>query len=306
MQIFHSLDALPPNEHRAAVAIGNFDGVHRGHQALLRHMLSSARAEKAISTVLTFHPHPVEVLRPGTKLERLTTTEEKLALLEEQGVKRVLVEPFNVELAALSADAFFERFLVKGLRAASLHVGDDFHFGAKREGNIARLRSLCDKASIKLEVESPSELGGVRISSSLVREAVIQGNVTQAAEYLGRPYTMAGTVIKGDQRGRQLGFPTANLQFPPEKVVPRNGVYLTASTVNGETYRSVTNIGVRPTFGANRPSVETHLLDFDSTIYDETLQLEFWGRLRDEKKFDSVDALKRQITLDVNEARGKK
>jgi len=306
MQIFHSLAELPSKDFRAAVAIGNFDGVHRGHQALISHMLRSARAKKLIPTVLTFHPHPVEVLRPGTKLERLTTTEEKLALLKELGVQRVLLQPFSSELAQLSADEFFRQFLAEGLRAASLHVGSDFHFGAKREGDTERLYKLCEKASVTLEVEPPFELGEIRISSSLIREALLQGEVGRATDYLGRPYVLSGKVIKGDQRGRQLGFPTANLDYPPEKVLPKHGVYLTGSTLGEETYKSVTNIGVRPTFaGANRPSVETHLLDFDATIYDETLSLEFWGRIRDEKKFESVDALKQQIAADVNEARGK-
>jgi len=307
MRVFNSLDEIPKSSQRAAVAIGNFDGVHRGHQKILSHMLEASHEAELIPTVLTFHPHPVEVLRPGTKLERITTTEEKLALFKQYGVKQVLVQNFGAELAALSPEDFFQRFLANGLRAASLHVGYDFHFGAKRAGDTQALEKLCSASSMELQVEPPFELGPFRISSSLIREALRLGEVVKAADYLGRSYAMSGKIIEGDKRGRQLGYPTANLDYPAEKVLPKYGVYLTLATWKEDVYGAVTNIGVRPTFGgaAGRPSVETHLLDFDSSLYDETLTIDFVDRIRDEKKFDSVDALKRQIEADVARAKGK-
>lgn len=269
-------------------------------------MLEAARRASLEPAVLTFHPHPVEVLRPGTRLERITTTDEKLALLKDFGVKRVLVETFTAELAKLSAQDFFERFLVQGLRASSLHVGYDFHFGAGRRGDTALLRELCAKAKMDLRVEEPFELGGVRVSSSVIRQCLSQGEVKKAAHYLGRPFRLEGRVIRGEQRGRKLGFPTANLRYLPEKVLPKLGVYVTRVHWKGKSFKAATNIGVKPTFsgGEQTPIIESHLLDFDSTIYDEAIVLEFLDRIRDEKKFDSVEALKKQIADDVDFARG--
>ncbi len=308
MEIFHSLESLPAANTPSAVAIGNFDGVHQGHQALLGKMLEVARAGNFLPTVLTFHPHPVEVLRPGTHLQRITTTDEKLELLEKFGVKRVLVEPFTKELAKLPAEEFFLKYLREGLKASALHVGFNFRFGAGRLGDTVLLGQLCSSAEIELSVETPFELTGTRVSSSLIRQWLQEGEVSKASQFLSRPYFVKGMVMSGDQRGRKLGFPTANLKYPSEKVLPKNGVYLTRAIWQGRSYLSVTNVGVRPTFtlGQSIPLIETHLLDFSQKLYDETLTLEFNERIRDEKKFDSLDALKVQIANDIEYARGKK
>lgn len=307
MQVFHSLEALAKSIDKSAVAIGNFDGVHQGHQALLRRMIQTARSSSATATALTFYPHPVEVLRPGTHLERLTTTVEKLSILEAMGVELVLVATFDANLAALSAEDFFREYLLTGLKASSIHVGFNFKFGKGRTGDTKVLEQLCAKSKMKLEVESPFEVGTEKVSSSRIRQLIGDGEVAQAGLLLGRPYLLAGQVSAGDGRGAKLGFPTANLRYPPDKVLPKNGVYITRAIWQRQAFRSVTNIGFRPTFGGaapERPAVEAHLLDFQAKIYDEFMQLEFLERIRDEKKFDSVDALVAQIRSDVARARG--
>jgi riboflavin kinase/FMN adenylyltransferase len=308
MQVFHRLEELSQKLTTpltsAAVAIGNFDGVHLGHAALLRNMVEHSRLVGATPTTLTFYPHPVEVLRPSIKLERLTTASEKLALLEAMGVELVLVEKFDAHLAGLSAREFFDNYLVNGLKAKSVHVGFDFSFGKGREGNVDVLGQMARERGIHLQVEAPHQLGELKISSSAIRQLIRDGDVAKAAEWLGRPYSIVGPVVQGDRRGAKLGFPTANVRYPAEKVLPKNGVYLTRATWQKQNFRSVTNVGIRPTFNQEAsPNVEVHLLDFSARLYDEYLQVEFLERIRDEKKFDSLDALKAQIAMDVARAK---
>ena len=286
------------------VAIGNFDGVHLGHQALIHSMLSRAQQSGLCPTVLTFFPHPVEVLKPHKKLERLTTTSEKLELFERLGVEQVLVARFDTSLSQMTPEVFFETFLSSGLKAQSLHVGFNFCFGREKSGNIETLRKLSDQNKIYLKVEEQINEDGERVSSSGIRGYLAAGDVAHAAKLLGRPYQITGQVQKGDQRGRALGFPTANLRCPHDKITPKNGVYLTHVRWQQETLRAVTNVGVRPTFtqSAPNPIIEVHLLNFDAMIYDEFLTVEFVKRIRDEKKFSSIDELKAQIALDVQMA----
>lgn len=305
MLVFHELKDIESRTGSTSVAIGNFDGVHLGHQALISSMLATAQMEKLRPTVLTFYPHPVEVLKPHKKLERLTTTSEKLELLEKLGVEQVLVARFDEALSQLTPDFFFERFLKDGLRAKSIHVGFNFVFGKDRTGDIATLRELSNKEGIFLQVEDQVNAQGERISSSGIRKLLAEGNVLKAAQHLGRPYTITGQVIRGDQRGRKLGFPTANLRCPLDKVLPANGVYFTRAQWQQEELCAVTNVGTRPTFteGEVAPVIEVHILDFDSDIYEEFLTVDFLGRIREEKKFSSVDELKSQIVKDIEVAR---
>ncbi len=304
MQVFHSLEEATQKIPASAVAIGNFDGCHRGHVALLNDMRQYAVEKGLASTVLTFFPHPVEVLNPAKKLERLTTTSEKLARLQTLGVEYVFVAPFTTEVAELSPESFYANYLRTGLHANSMHVGFNFHFGKNRGGNTTLLKQWCERDNSHLGVLPPFEWKGTRVSSSAVRSALLEGNVTQAAEWLGRAYSVRGQVSHGDQRGQLLGFPTANLQIPHDKVLPKNGVYVTRARWQEQWYRSVTNVGVRPTFGGENlvPRLEVHLLNFNARIYDETIELTFLDRIRDEMKFSSVDALKAQIEKDVKEA----
>jgi riboflavin kinase/FMN adenylyltransferase len=304
MEVFHQLGELTSQVRASSVAIGNFDGVHLGHAELLSTMCQDAKQNGYTSVVLTFFPHPVEVLNPAKTLERLTTTPEKLEALAQLGVEKVLVAPFDRELAALEPEAFYRRFLAEGIKAKSVHVGFNFRFGRNRAGDTKLLGQLCAADGIALNAMPAFELEGKKVSSTTIRECVREGHVAEAARLLGRPYAMSGQVLHGDARGRQLGFPTANLHFPQEKVLPKRGVYITKSLWQGQWYRSVSNVGVRPTFGgAPEVTVEVHLLDFNARIYDEMLKIEFLDRIRDEKKFDSVAALRAQIEADVETAR---
>ncbi len=287
---------------RAAVAVGNLDGFHRGHQALI----ASAQAAGGTPAVLTFSPHPQEVLLPSREGHRLTTDAEKFELLEKAGVICVLALRFDLVLAAQAPEAFFRNFLKEGLRASSVHVGDDFRFGSRRSGDTRVLAALGRDAGISVHVISPVEWDGKRISSSRIREELKQGNVAEAAELLGRPYFLVGRVEKGAGRGRQLGIPTANVAYAPEKFPPKLGVYATRVHWNGARFASVSNYGTRPTFagsGAAVPVLETHLLDFQRDLYGETVKVEFLRRVRDERRFDGVDALRAQVADDIDTVR---
>lgn len=303
MRVFHRLEDFGLEvSKQSAVAIGNFDGCHLGHAHLLRGLVDYARSEGLLPTVLTFFPHPVEVLRAGTKLLRLSTTSEKLALLEALGVETVLVAPFNKEVSQLSPAAFFERYLIKTLNAKSVHVGFNFRFGRDRLGDTEALRRLCSEKAIRLSLKEAFFFEGEKVSSSFIRQSIGEGNLSRANALLGRTYSLAGQVTSGDRRGGGLGFPTANLRCPVEKLLPKNGVYATQAVWQKQTFSSVTNVGVRPTFNSDDspPVVEVHLLDFQSRIYEEFLELKFFDRIRDEVKFSSKDALIAQITKDVS------
>lgn len=311
MRVFHQLDEISECAESSAVAIGNFDGCHLGHQALLKAMIDHAQRNHLSAIVLTFFPHPVEVLNPSKPLERLTTASEKLNLLESLGVEQVLVEPFDSKLSNLSPSEFFQRYLVEGLKAKSVHVGFNFRFGKDRAGDTRALAELCAHRGIHSQITEPFESHGHKVSSSTVRQLIRGGDLLGAARLLGRSYSVSGQVQPGDHRGQSLGYPTANLRYPVEKVVPKNGVYVTRVLWQRQSFRSVTNVGVRPTFhdmaiDVDKPTVEVHLLDFSARLYDEFLELEFFERIRDEKKFDSVDALVAQIQVDVAFARHSK
>ncbi|MCB0403139.1 MAG: bifunctional riboflavin kinase/FAD synthetase [Bdellovibrionales bacterium] len=304
LQVLHSLEALSGHQGPTAVAIGNFDGVHIGHQALLSDLRKAAEQTQLKLTVLTFFPHPVEVLNPGKTLECLSTSAEKLVQLEAAGVELVLVAPFDRQLAQLSPDSFFQQYLVQGLQARRVHVGYNFCFGRNRAGDTESLRRLCEGAKVTLHVAPAYKLAGEVVSSSRIRQAVTRGSVEQAGRLLGRPYSIAGTVMAGAGRGRKLGVPTANLAYPPGKVLPQTGVYVTRTAWQGQLFHSVTNVGVKPTFEqAGCPVViESHLLDFSGQLYGETIEVSFLSRLREERKFSSVDELKVAIEGDIRSA----
>jgi riboflavin kinase / FMN adenylyltransferase len=305
LKVYHSLEEIKEKHSPSGVAIGNFDGVHLGHQSLIRTLVEKAKEENLVPSVLTFYPHPVEVLNPAKKVERITTTSEKLELLEALGVETVVVAPFDSNVARLSPEEFFAKYLLDSFQARRVHVGSGFQFGKDRAGDVSALEKLAAKVGCKVSVEPPFEMAGERVSSSGIREHVRNGLVKEARIRLGRPYTVSGSVKKGDQRGRQLGYPTANLDFPAEKLFPKNGVYVTIVDWQRQRFSSVCNVGVRPTFhGAEAQRViEVHILDFQQRLYDEVLKVEFLDRLRDEKKFGSLEELKEQIARDVERAR---
>ena len=246
----------------------------------------------------------MEVLNPGKTLECLSTSAEKLVQLEAAGVELVLVAPFDRQLAQLSPDSFFQQYLLSGLHARRVHVGYNFCFGRNRAGDTEYLRRLCESANVQLHIASAFKLDGEVVSSSRIRQAITRGSMEHANRLLGRSYVIAGNVVAGAGRGRKLGVPTANLAYPPGKVLPQTGVYVTRTAWQRQVFHSVTNVGVKPTFEkAGCPVViETHLLDFSGQLYGEPIEVGFLSRLREERKFSSVDELKLAIEGDIRSA----
>jgi riboflavin kinase/FMN adenylyltransferase len=289
----------------SVVTIGAFDGVHRGHQYLVGQLVEHARQTGRASVVLTFFPLPKIVLSGPQPGLYLTLPNEKATLLGELGVELVVTHPFN-EQVRHTRTADFVTALSDHLKMAALWVGEDFAMGYRREGDVAFLRRQAEERGFTLRVVDLMDAGGERVSSSRVRTALADGDVAEAARLLGRPYRVTGEVVQGAGRGQTIGIPTANLSLDLRKAIPRGGVYAAHATTGsgGQAYPAVVNIGVRPTFdGSNTLTVEAHLLDFDGDLYGQTLSLDFVARLRDEKRFEGVDALVAQVRADVEQGR---
>lgn len=302
MQHFTALDDLYLDH--AWATIGSFDGVHRGHQAVIRRLVDGAHQDGVPAVVITFFPHPSVVLRGSNGPFFLTTPEERAALLDALGVDVVVTLRFDRQMATLTAEEFM-RWLSAHLGLQRLFVGYDFALGRGREGNTARLRELGEQLGYTLELTEPYEIGGEPVSSSRIRALLSRGNVSEVTDLLGRPYALSGDIVRGDGRGHGLGIPTANLSVWQERIVPAVGVYATWAMIDGERHAAVTNIGVRPTF-ENEPvfaRIETHLLDFDRDLYGQKLQLEFIEYLRREQRFPSIQALLDQIHQDIARTR---
>ncbi len=292
-----------------ALTLGSFDGVHLGHQALVRHVAGVARARGWASVVVTFWPHPVKVLRPEIPLRLLCTLEERTRRLLECGADYVVVWPFTLELSQLPGRAFLE-LLRTALDLRYIAVGPTFHMGHRRDTDAARLVELGQELGFSVEIIPPLEVAGDRVSSTRIREVLAQGAVRLAAQLLGRPYAISGTVVHGDHRGRLLGVPTANLRMPEKLVVPKNGIYATLveilddqGNVLAGPYPAATNVGDNPTFANQYRRIESHLLDFDGDLYGRTLRVSFIERLRDEVRFESVEVLVAQMQRDLQQAR---
>jgi riboflavin kinase/FMN adenylyltransferase len=286
----------------SVVAIGNFDGIHLGHQAILAEAKEHARKLGLPLVVYTFNPHPTLELKPQSNLKLLMTYEEKREFLASCDVDFCVEERFDADFAALGAREFFDKILCSSLHARVIVVGDNFTFGRKREGSIPVLREFCHDASITLRALPPLEWNGGVISSSRIREALGDGRVMDVSRMLGRPFFYRSEVVHGDKRGRTLGFPTANMKCQ-EKFPLKTGVYATSVLWRGKIYPSVTNVGVRPTFDSIGLRVETHILDQTLELYGEHLEVSFHEHLRDERKFASIDELKAQISSDTILAR---
>jgi riboflavin kinase/FMN adenylyltransferase len=286
------------------LTIGVFDGVHRGHQEILSNLTAGAHRNGAPAVVLTFWPHPGVVLGKRKHLKSLTTPDERAELLGKLGVDVVITQPFTPEFGKLSAREFMTRVSQRlGLR--SLWIGYDFALGHNREGNFARLTELGKELGYSVQAIDAVQNGEDVLSSSLIRQRVREGEVSHAAENLGRFYALSGPVVHGDGRGRKINIPTANIDYPGGKVIPAFGVYACWAWVGGEKHPAAVNIGINPTFTPDKetPNVEAHLLDFDRELYGEELKLEFVARLRDELKFDGVEALLKQIHADIERTR---
>jgi riboflavin kinase/FMN adenylyltransferase len=294
---------MPPAAVRGgAVAIGNFDGVHRGHAALVGELRERARAVPGPAVALTFDPHPQELLRPGQAPPPLTTPDDRSRLLHEAGADHVLILRATTALLALSAAEFFDQVIRERLDARALVEGVNFGFGHNREGNVETLARLCRPAGLSLTVVPPLVLDGLAVSSSRVRAALLRGDVGEAALLLGRPYRLHGTVGTGRRRGQTLGFPTANLDRPPT-LVPGDGVYAVRVLVAGAVWPGAANVGPNPTFGENARKVEAHLIGFSGDLYGQPVAVDFVHRLRDTRPFGGPAELVEQLRRDVEQAR---
>lgn len=304
MQLIRGLSALPAFPDGSVVTLGNFDGVHLGHQAVLRQAADQARAFGLPLVVLIFEPLPREFFAPQAPVARLTRLRERVAFIQELGVVDVLlVHPFNTAFAQLPAEAFVERVLVDALQARHIVIGDDFRFGQGRQGDFGLLKQLGSRFEFSVQAAATWELDGERVSSTRIRRHLAERDVAGAARLLGRPFTLCGRVIHGDKRGRQLGFPTANVALH-RRLSPLRGVFaVTATLPDGSVIDGVANVGTRPTVDGQDARLEVHLFDFDQNIYGKLLRVAFLHPLRDEQKFDSLEALIAQITKDSAQAR---
>lgn len=311
-EVFRGVETLTHSIPHPVVTIGNFDGVHLGHQHIIRLALEQAKKRKGQCVAYTFRPHPQEALRPESHIQLLSTYDERIELLERAGVDVIIEEPFSRRFSSTAPEQFFNEILLRKLSTEVIVVGYDFAFGKGRHGHLSVLETFCRGAGVELIVVQPQRFENEVVSSSRIRQYLTSGEIESANRLLGRPFSYRGIVMKGEGRGRKLGFPTANLSLENKLVLPF-GVYATWAWMKGKKFPSVTNLGVRPTFhhtdqtnelGKELPAlVETHLLDVSLDLYGQTLEVQFMHRLRDEKKFAGVNELKMQIALDAEQAK---
>ncbi|MFA5891669.1 MAG: bifunctional riboflavin kinase/FAD synthetase [Actinomycetota bacterium] len=305
MKVFRGIDGIPPGFGPSAVTIGVFDGVHRGHQALMRSVLDKARSFGVAPVVVTFDRHPLEVIAPGRAPALITTLDQRARLMSEIGIQAVVALEFDEAFRALSPDEFVRTVLVEKLSCVHCVVGANFRFGHQQSGNIETLADLGARYGFDVSIFA-MQMGGEKevVSSSLIRRHISEGRVERVAEELDRPFRLEGYVEHGASRGHGLGFPTANLLVHPRLILPRLGVYAGWMHWRDVRYPVVVNVGMNPTFGdRDTPVVEAHVIGFDLDLYGQNVEIEFLHRLRDERKFEHVDELVRQMRADVERAR---
>ena len=301
MKIFHGTENA--NILRGTVlTLGVFDGLHLGHQRIMETVVSRAKATDAVPTAITFEPHPRAVLHPENAPPLLQTLDQRLAAFEVLGIEQAIVIRFTKDFATQEAEDFLREIVHERLQAKEVYLGKGFEFGRNRGGNIKLLKKMSEELGFFADEVSEIRLHGQRISSSKIRHLLSDGKVNLARRMLGRPYGVEGQIEHGSQRGHEIGFPTANLK-PKNRVIPRLGVYVTATLINDIWRRSITNIGVRPTFETEvEPSIETYIFDYDGNLYGDVLRVRFLHRLRDERKFNGIGELKAQIEKDTRRA----
>jgi riboflavin kinase / FMN adenylyltransferase len=287
---------------RAVLSVGNFDGLHLGHQRILRQVIERARAERGVAAVITFDPHPLKVLRPGQAPPLVETTNQRMEQFGAIGLEAALVLHFDRALAALSPEEFVRGVLVEKLKTAAVLVGQNFRFGHRQEGNVETLTESGHRFGFSVQIVEPVMIDGEFVSSTGVRNAVAEGRVAHAARLLGRPFALTGQIVRGAGRGATVLFPTLNLA-PEQELLPKVGVYATETYVEGRLYRSATNVGFRPTFDGTLLGVESHLFDFSRELTQGRLEVRFWERLRDERKFSGPGELRAQIAADLRQVR---
>ena len=301
MKIIHDLDSMPPHPF-PVVALGNFDGVHLGHQAILKTAIDRARAASGTSFALTFSPMPAKILAPERAPRLILTYDDKIELIRRCGIDGVLMVNFTLELSKLTPRDFVRDFLLGKIGARAIVAGHSVSFGHNRTGNAAVLVELGREFGFEADIVGPIKVGSTEVSSTKVRELILGGDLKNAAILMGRYHFLTGTVVHGRERGREIGFPTANLASDTE-CVPADGVYACRMILPDKAYPSICNIGMRPTFAEAQRSIEAHIFDFKRDIYDRKVRLEMIERIRPEQKFASAEELSRQIALDVQRAK---
>ncbi|MBP6556985.1 MAG: bifunctional riboflavin kinase/FAD synthetase [Flavobacterium sp.] len=298
MKTHLSIHAFKPRE-KTIVTIGTFDGVHLGHKKILDQIIATAKIQHCESLVLTFFPHPRIVLQEGTEMKQLNTLNEKIALLNNLGIDHLVVHPFDKEFSRMTAEEFVKKVLVDIFQLKKIIIGHDHRFGRNRTADINDLKAFGETYGFEVEQISVKEINEVSISSTKIRTALAEGNVELANEYLGYPYSLTGIVTKGQQLGRTIGYPTANIHLEEDyKLIPQNGVYVAQSSINGKTVFGMMNIGNRPTVNGTNQTIEIHFFDFKEDLYEQKITVSFLKRLRDEEKFPSLEVLKTQLSSD--------
>lgn len=300
MKIHSSLNNF--NAHNPVLTVGTFDGVHLGHRKIITRLIDLAKTKNGESVIFTFDPHPRKIVSPGeSNLRLLTTIEEKITLFEESGIDHLIIYPFTPEFAQLSYEQFVKEILIEKIHTKYLVVGYDHKFGKNRQGDFEFLKNCADRFDFHVEKLDVLLINESNISSTKIREAIQNGDFETANTFLGYPFTIHGTVIEGQKLGRQIQFPTANIETSdPDKIIPGYGVYAVTAKIRNKIYQGMLNIGSRPTVNTNADhrSIEVHLFGFNDDIYGETIELQFFRKLREEQKFDSLDALKDQLEKD--------
>lgn len=299
MKVFHSISQFASNN-KTVVTLGTFDGVHLGHQKIIQRLLNAGLE----SVVLTFSQHPRSVLHKDSNVKLLNTKEEKIALLEKYGIDNLIIQNFDTKFSELSGEAFVKNILVEQLNIQKIIIGYDHRFGNNRSSDIHDLIYFGKKYHFDVEQISAKEIDDISVSSTKIRNAIEEGDIKLANEYLGYPYTFSGLVIKGKQLGRVIGFPTANLELnDSRKILPKNGVYIVNGYWDNNCHQGMMNIGVKPTVDGQNLTIEVHFLDLNQDLYDKEIEIQVLDFLREERKFDSLDALKQQLSEDKSSSK---
>ncbi|MDC0478661.1 bifunctional riboflavin kinase/FAD synthetase [Flavobacteriaceae bacterium] len=298
MEVIHNISNYRPQK-PAILTIGTFDGVHFGHQKILQNLVVEAKKENLCAIVLTFFPHPRMVLQKETQLKMIDTLEEKTKLLEQLGVEVLIVQPFTMEFSRMTAIEYTRDILVNGIGISKLIIGYDHRFGRNREATVEDLKQFGMDYNFTVEEIPAQDIESIAVSSTKVRNAIDSGEIKKANQYLGRPFSLNGTIVEGDKIGREMGYPTANLEIEEDyKLKPQNGVYLVQTSLVDKKYFGMMNVGKRPTVSGKKTRIETYFFDFKGDLYGKKLRIELLEKIRDEQKFDSLDALRNQLNSD--------
>lgn len=291
-------------EFDTVVTIGNFDGVHKGHQVLIEKTATYAKARGIKSAVFTFLNHPINYFVPE-KVKNIFDEKEKERLIEGFGIDYLIDIPFDKAMTQISAEQFIVKILKDKIHAKKIVVGHDFTFARNKEGNVKVLKELGHEYGIEVEIVQPIKINGIRVSSTFIRELISEGRVDEIPQYLGTPYVIEGEIIHGKANGRKMGYPTANISLKDQIIKPKNGIYASRVIIDGKKYFGATNVGMNPTVNGKYLSIETNILNFDEDIYGKRVRIEFLEKIRDEKKFESLDELRKQLDLDTGFVRQK-